>query len=156
MRALIATATLALVAACSGPQSTEVSGDNDGILVSLSVTPADFRVGDSVTVRLTAINRDSRPRTIVANECPLPIVVTSTDGEVLGPGERICTAIALTKELGPDEAFMLDLQWSGDAMRTAKHPAGVLAPGQYYIQGSLPYDKGIAESPRVAIRIVPD
>lgn len=157
MRVLLVLAGATLLAACSRSQEAQVTGVQDDLIVSLSVTPSDFRVGDPVVVRLTAINGDTRKRVITTNVCPVPLVVTTEAGDVVGPAERACSAIATNEELGPGEQFTLDVRWSGDAASAAS-AAGtirVLPPGQYFLQARLAHDQGIAMSPQVAVRILP-
>ncbi len=145
-------AVLMLVACREQPTSPKT-----GLEASTRVTPAVFRVGEIVTVEVVVINRASQPRTIVTNGCPDPFEVTTSDGTVVAPGERICSLDLQYKVLAAGEQFVFTQPWSGDAMRGGfGAPARALTPGTYLVRG-LVYGLGTnAETASVAtIRIIP-
>lgn len=143
-----------LAAACTSSHVT-ASDDiaADDLVVTASVTATTFRAGEVVIVTVTATNPGNRPQTIGTNLCPDPFVVTTQAGKVVGPGSRVCSAEATSKQLAPGEQFVLALPWAGDAQRATPDAPGVLSPDTYLLRGRVASDKGYAWSQPVTIRI---
>lgn len=122
--------------------------------VTAGVVPSSFRTGDKVTVTVVVTNRAGRAQTIETNECFPSFEVTTSDGTVVGPGQRTCSAIAKQTVLEPGRQFVIAQTWSGDAVRAGvDSPAVMLAPGTYLVHGRS--FGGEADNPAVAIQINP-
>jgi hypothetical protein len=131
---------LAILALAACGSSSAPTGDLE---VVTTVSPAAFRVGESVTVTVGIINRSDAPRTIDANGCPSPFIVTTTDGTIVAPAEQICSLGAVTKTLAPGERYERTENWTGRARAGDIHaPATFLSPGSYVVRGLI-YGPGV-------------
>jgi hypothetical protein len=126
--------SVALVAcACS-----DATAPDHDLVVQTTVVPAEFHAGDQVTVNIVITNTGPRPRMIFENECLSAFEVETMAGTVVGPGERICDAIAVPRVLAAGEQYTLRQQWIGDGLRGGiDQPIALLPAGTYQIVGLI-------------------
>src|SRR3954463_16040503 len=110
LRAVLSLALITVVAACSSTDGP------DSLSVSTTVTPAQFRAGDRVSVHVVVRNTGFQTRTVASNSCPQAFVVLAGNGTISGPREELCTAQAEFVTLRPGEEFSKTEDWSGDAL----------------------------------------
>lgn len=150
-RARLLGALLVLGAAALGACDSATDPDA-GLNVALAITPDTVRIGRPAEVTVTVTNRGSREKTISPNPCS-SLVVTTPGGEVVGPGERICAAVALQAvKLAPGERFVFQTTWMGDGIRgSAGSGVAWLLPGEYRLRAQLPTRSGLVESAGVPV-----
>ena len=153
MRARVVSLALAifspmLVAACSDPASPEKD-----LLLTASVTPAVFRIGEQVAVTVAVANRGTRSWGIYP-ACGL-FLVMNQDDQVVGPRPAICTAdIKPPLMLAPGEARAFRATWSGDSLIFVTPPRW-LPPGTYRIRGNVGGPRGSLPTQPATVRIAP-
>jgi hypothetical protein len=154
-RLVAKTATVLVLAACVSHLDSPVHD----LLIWANADPVELRQGETMTIRVVVTNRGGGPRAITSNRCPEPFVVTTQDGTVVAPPQRICTLIAETKTLAPGEEFVFSVGWPGDRRLETLNPLGrgssTLPPGTYHLRGRVGTELGLLESEPVTIRIVP-
>ena len=124
--------------------------------VSVALSSAEVHPGESIEVTVTAINRGTRPVIINGSSCPDAFVVTTVRGIVVGPGEKICALIAISKEIAPGDQIVFGAHWEGDALRGQPGGSPVfLDAGEYRLRGQVLADFGVVESAPVSVRITP-
>lgn len=128
-RASLAISLVALFAACSTAPNAA-----DGFSVVTTVSPAQFRAGDQVSVHVVVRNISYETRTIAGNNCPYAFVVVGADGSIVGPGDQICTAQMETVHLPPQGEYSWTQTWTGGARTTSPQ---LLPPGTYVVRGRL-------------------
>ena len=144
-------AAILILAACGRHITSPPTGRLD---VTVSVMPADFRVGETVTVATTVANGMGRAQTIETNSCLPAFEVTTPGGIVVAPGQRICPLASMPKTLAPGEQFVFTQSWSGDALRlTTDSPSAVLVAGTYRVRGR-PFSNDV-DNPSVTIHVNP-
>src|SRR5690606_12246659 len=87
-----------------------------GLEVALAITPDTVRIGRPAEVAVTVTNLGSEDASIHMSGCER-LVVTTVAGEVVGPGERVCTAELWVVVLAPGERIVLEDSWMGDGLR---------------------------------------
>lgn len=132
-RATFSFAFIAIIAACVHP-STPFDGD---LLVTTTVTPAQFRAGDRVSVHVVVTNTGLRAHSINGNTCPRMFVVESPDGTYVGPSTGVCTMELVTMTLSPGATYSWTQSWTGDGVGDALKPAAMLQPGIYSVRGRM-------------------
>ena len=142
----------ALAIAFAGTGCRGLAGPDD-LVATVSVAPATFRSGTGTTVTVTVSNHGYRPRTVSPYECPAPFVVLGMDGRVVGPGHRICAAIALPPiTLAPGESRVYTQGWNGDGRGTGATNI-LLPPGVYRVRAAVPAEDRILGSRPVTVTI---
>ena len=145
---LVLLATVIMVLVQNGCRSTT---SPDDLVVTATVAPPVFRAGTEVIVTVIATNHGRRPRTIETNPCRYRFAVSTPTGEVVGPGAQTCFPISTPRELAPGEQFVFTHQWAGDGRGETTEANILLAPGTYFLRGSV----AAGESEPVTITIVP-
>jgi hypothetical protein len=145
------TAVVVLLLAASCRSATSPAGAFD---VAIVVSPSSFRAGDSVSVAITVTNRTNETQTIDANNCPVAFEVINSEGTVVGPRPRVCSAVMLPKILAVGEQFVFTQTWSGDAAGSGvDSPPAMLATGTYWVRGRS--FGAISNSSAVAVHMNP-
>ena len=133
----LAIAVLALpLIACSEPTVSD-----RGIDVTLIVDRTVLRPGETAQVTVVATNHGERAVTINSGTCPAAFVVID-QGRELMPGPSTCTAVLVTRELGPGESYTFHHAWTLS-----------LASGSYALQGRVIGNYLKALSSPVEIRV---
>jgi hypothetical protein len=135
---------------------TDTTESRQKLEVSIALSSAEVKPGESIEVTVTAVNRGTRPVVIAANPCPDPFVVTTASDEVVGPGPQVCALIAISQEIAPGDDFVFRAAWDGDA--AGGQPGGspvFLNPGEYRVRGQVLADYAMVESAPVPVRIAP-
>jgi hypothetical protein len=137
-----------LLAACA----RDLTAPATDLLVTASASRDSFRVGDTVTVRVTVFNRSGQPQTIGGGGCGfLGFQVTTPSGAMVGPSSAFCSAELVLKTLGPGDQYSEDEVWTGSAIGNGAGTAlQMLSPGSYVVTGDVdPLSaQGSAEAPR--------
>jgi hypothetical protein len=127
----------------------------DSLVVTTSLSSTTVRSGEPVAVTIKVENRGPSVVQIAANLCPEPFQVSNAAGTKVGPGLRICSAIAVFRELAAGEQFVYSEGWAGDAIQEIGSAPRLVAPGTYQIRARVPFVGGVAESPPISLQIVP-
>jgi hypothetical protein len=133
LRATFSFAFIAIIAACVHPL-TGVAGD---LSVTTTVTPAQFRAGDRVSVLVVVTNTGLRTHTISGKTCPQVFAVESPDGTVVGPSAPVCTMEAVNMTLSPGATYSWTQSWTGDGVGVFGKPTVLLPPGIYSVRGAM-------------------
>lgn len=131
-RSFVAVASFLFVS-CSDPTAPA-----DDLVVTASVAPSVFEVGESTTVVVSVTNRGTRTRS-VRHLCAAPFVVETEERTVVGPGPIYCIAIpSPPTELAPGEEMVMTWSWHGDGLAAfTTEPDAALPPGTYLLRGSV-------------------
>jgi hypothetical protein len=150
MRTLIPIFALATLASCSS--QTDPAADFE---VVASVAPSVARLGDQISVTVTATNISAKAQDILTNECLPAFAVLDSAGTHVGPSaEQFCTASAESIRLQPGERYSVTQPWAGDAIRlTSTAPVSLVRPGSYIIDGELRLGASVRTVP-VTVRLV--
>jgi hypothetical protein len=127
-------------AACSSPTSPD-----HGLSVETRVSATTLRPGEFVTISIVVTNQGKATQRIDVGTCPDPFVVLTTKAAIVGPAEKLCTAISSPMEdLAPGESLTITTAWDGDARAgRAQFPTRLLPAGTYRIQARLATMRGI-------------
>jgi hypothetical protein len=143
-----------LFAACA----RDLTAPATDLLVTASASRGSFRVGDTVTVRVTVFNRSSQPQTIGGGGCGfLGFEVTTPAGSMVGPNSVFCSSELVLKTLAPGDQYSENQVWTGSAIGNgAGMPLQMLSPGAYVVTGGvLPLSSGGSEEAPRVIEYVP-
>ena len=131
MKCSIVLLFLSVAGAC---HSTPAETDH-AILVTASVTPLSFRVGDAATVTVSVENRGTRAVPISLPACPAWFEVLK--GEVIvAPGTQACAAYSLIRTLEPGTTYMQSFEWRGNTWPSPSAPTS-LDPGSYMLRPAV-------------------
>ena len=121
---------LSLMTACGG-RVTSPSAQLDW---SMQATPATFTIGVPLAIVVTVTNRSAGTAEFNAADCQRWIV-THLDGSVVGPRQRYCTAVFVSRQLAPGASYAFAAeQWLGDATDTdPSSPITYVPPATYLI-----------------------
>lgn len=144
---------LAMTGCASGTEPDQV------LDVSVVLSADVVHPGEYVDVTVTATNRGARSVTVNGNPCQGALgafVVTNGDGDVIGPGEMLCSMVALPPTpVAPGEQIVLQAKWDGDSQRrTFNGPPVYLDPGEYQVRGQILTSSGRALSAPASVRVV--
>ncbi len=148
-RATFSFAFIAIIAACVHP-TTPFDGD---LLATTTVTPAQFRAGDNVSVHVVITNTGRQAHTINGNTCARMFVVESPDGTYVGPWTGVCSAVALNMTLSPGATYSWTQSWTGDGVGDVEKPVPFLPPGIYFVRGRM-IGRG-SRNPGATVNITP-
>jgi hypothetical protein len=146
-------AGLLLCAACG----REVVAPSAPLAAGVEFIPSTFRVGDTVTVVVTVVNRGAEAVNMEQNQCPWPFVIMTSRGAVVGPSSELCLAYTSGFALQPRAAYSWTMRWSGRGSAAESTPA--LKPGEYVVAPALfippPRSSGDASGDLAHIQVLP-
>lgn len=132
-----------MLAACSNATNPT------SVVVKVSVAPATFRGGDTLTVMIDITNASQSAVTINVKDCPYSFVVYNKSGEVVAPGRHDCFGDAQMKILHPGETHTLVNKWNGELFRPTPGSMPLYLPaGQYRLEArvTIPGEVAISET----------
>lgn len=134
-----------IAAAChSTPSEAELT-----FLVTASVAPTTFRVGDVATVTVTIENRGSKAVNLFT--CPAWFEVLKGES-VVAPGTQICAASWLGTTLEPGASYAHSVEWRGDT-RSLSNPPTFLDPGRYVLRPAVRVEASTYRGPASGVEL---
>ncbi|MGH7460909.1 MAG: hypothetical protein ACREMA_07755 [Longimicrobiales bacterium] len=128
----------------------DTTGPQDELRVTAQVSPVIIRAGESVSVAITVTNHGSRTRRIAGYHCPSVFEVSNTEGSVVSPRMQLCLAVGIPpRPLQPGEPYTFRYTWGGNSLAGST----ALAPGYYFLRGTVWSDDVLLKSPAVTIQI---
>ncbi|MEW5929999.1 MAG: BsuPI-related putative proteinase inhibitor [Gemmatimonadota bacterium] len=139
LRKIVLPVLAALAAACVGPSATDyAAAAREGLVLSLSVTPAAISPGDTARLVARLENRNRHPvRLAFPTGCQILPYVESAEGTVVYPygGGWACTQAFTELALGPREVKEQVLRWTAESYdhdrKTFAPISSPLPPGTY-------------------------
>lgn len=128
----------ALLLAAGTSCENAAAPDQTGLYTGVRLGQASFRLGDSVAVTVSIVNRGGEARRIAADTCFGIFVVLNPQGVQVGPGEmHDCFVVSAATTLGPGDSLSFSDYWNGSALPSSNAPAGRVPPGAYRIRAGL-------------------
>jgi hypothetical protein len=152
MRSFLVAALLA-AASCGDPTAPAVQD----LALTTAASRTSFRPGDAVMVTVTVTNVGTTPQKINGRLCGAhPFAVARSNSEIVGPERRaiLCNAILEIVTLAPGESYAFADRWYGGSNAGTLESPAMLAPGEYFLRGSLPGVNARASVP-ITIDVLP-
>lgn len=102
------------------------------LVASTTVTPAAFRAGDTVTVRMVFTNLGSANATIFPGCLPM-FEVRDANGTVVRAAHQACLMIYNPTPLAPGDSVVAERRWFGDVDLVTWKDRTYLEPGAYSV-----------------------
>ena len=131
MRKLVPLAVAVLLVGCLDNTSPK-----DSVLVTGTTSVTSIRAGQTMSVNLTIHNRGDDAISLHLDPCAPPYEVLNQNGEVVGPGGRVC-ALSLTAPVvvPAGGSTQYTTSWYGDSLGIgAADGFNYLSPGSYSIR----------------------
>ena len=130
MRRLVMLAGMCLLVGC------DATSPSEDVLVTGTTSVESIRPGEPVAIKLTIYNRGDDPVNILVDGCIPPYEVLDTRGVVVGPGSRVCIAVAIPPtQLAPGATMEQTTSWYGDSLGVSPADGwNYLSPGLYAIR----------------------
>jgi hypothetical protein len=131
-------ALAAVVASVSAGGCNLITSDGDRVVLTTSIEPSLFVLGDTTLIVVTLNNISLATATIETVTCESFFEILDGQGNVVGPGAiDDCGSEAFPATISAGQAFTLAGVWTGTATgSTAANPVYV-APGAYRVRGKV-------------------
>jgi hypothetical protein len=141
---------MALTVGCDGTEPASLH-------VSMTATPAEFRLGEETTIRLVVVNVGTTDQHVSSSLCFPRFSVRNTAGEEVQLAGRVCSLrLEQPVLLAPGDTLVLDDTWDGrrDAGALGDDPPNYyVAPGVYLIAPTGVHDD--ARGNAIAVTVLP-
>jgi len=123
------------------------------VALSTTLSSSVLTTGTPITITVTLRNVSRTTAHIEAGGCPARFVVDTRDGHAVAPGEEICEAVFIPRDLAPGESISFTQDWSG--MSVVGDDGLVTVPaGDYIVLGSSK-NGAVRSNPGAKLTILP-